>query len=172
MLAPCLVLGQDPQLPINSETRKVEYSDLVKVDSILTRDQLFTRAREWMVSTFKTSKDVLQIDDKGTGTIMGKCNLEIKDQTHLRNGYIMFSVKIQVKDGRFKYWVNDLEHFTFSGLMNGGSLDNEKPSVKPAYMSTKTWGQIKSQAGTDIPELIKSLKAQMSKPVSANSDNW
>ena len=125
-----------------------------------------------MVSTFKTSKDIIQIEDKSTGTVMGKCNIELKDQTHLMNGHILFSVKIQVKDGRYKYGINDLEHFTFSGLMNGGSLDNEGPSVKPAYMSAKTWKQIKNQASTDIPELIKSLKAQMNKPASVKVDTW
>ncbi len=41
-----------------------------------SKDQLYQRGRAWFNSSFKSSKDVLQIQDKETGELAGKGNLE------------------------------------------------------------------------------------------------
>ena len=40
------------------------YSDVVKVDSAVKKDQLFASARTWLLDEFKSLKDVSQITDK------------------------------------------------------------------------------------------------------------
>lgn len=172
LLIPYFSFAQEIKFPINSETKKIEYSDLIMVDSTLSSNVLFSRAKEWMVGAFKTPSDVIQLEDQSSGVIMAKGSIPLKDQTFKKNGHISFTMKIQVKDGRYRYWITDLEHFTMSRMQNGGSLSNDNPSVEPAYMSAKTWAQIKDEASVSIPKFIVSLNDQMKKPLSNKSESW
>lgn len=169
LMIPSLAFTQETQFPINPETHKIEYTDLVKVDSTLTSNELFTRAREWIAVTFKSANSVIQMEDKGSGIIIGKGNISIP-KTSLQVGSIVsFTIKIQVKNGRYKYWVNDLVHTSPYG--NGGGLENEKPAWGWAMMK-KAWVQIKDRASIAIPEFIASLNEQMKKPSSGKSEAW
>src|SRR5665647_1743863 len=72
LLIPCFSFAQEVQLPINPKTQKIEYTDLVKVDSTLTSDELYTRARSWFATAFKSANNVIQMEDKSSGIIIGK----------------------------------------------------------------------------------------------------
>ena len=50
---------------------KINYSEVVNVDSV-KKEELYNRAKHWLVETFNSAKDVIQIDDKENGEIVGK----------------------------------------------------------------------------------------------------
>src|SRR5258708_31294843 len=68
---------ETPKLPIDSETNKIMYTEVVKVDSSVTKDILYSKAREWFAIAFKSSNVVIQLEDKENGKIIGKAIMDV-----------------------------------------------------------------------------------------------
>jgi len=160
--------AQDIQLPTNKETNLIEFTELVTVDSSLTQNDLYTRAREWFALNFKSANNVIQMDDKNAGIIIGKGNMSVTGGKYLADGKIDFTLKIQVKDGRFKYWFTDFVHSSYKAGYSGGHLENEKPICGNLFMLKKGWIQVKEIADTEVKSMTASIKAALGKKLSAN----
>src|SRR5690606_9337869 len=64
---------EKPNLPIDNSTNKVLYSEVVLVeDSAANQQNLFSRAREWFAKAYKSSNNVVQMEDKESGKIVGR----------------------------------------------------------------------------------------------------
>jgi len=85
----------------------VTYTGIVQVDSI-SKNTLYLRAKQWFVKTYKSAKDVIQLDDKENGEITGKGNFQISYYT--RDSYINHTVSIYVKEGRYKYIITQFTY--------------------------------------------------------------
>lgn len=68
---------ETPKLPIDPETQKITYSEVVIVDSLSTKDELFSLAREWFAKAYNSSTNVLQLEDKENGKIVGKALMQV-----------------------------------------------------------------------------------------------
>ena len=55
---------------------KVDYTEVVHVDSV-SKNELYARAKLWLVDTYKSSINVIQLEDKENGEIIGKGFSEI-----------------------------------------------------------------------------------------------
>lgn len=97
--------AQDINLPFDSITKEITYSEIVKVDSA-TKEELFYRARTWFVKTYADAKNVIQIQDKESGEIVGKGSSKIPFMI----SYILLNhaIYIYAKDGRYKYIITEL----------------------------------------------------------------
>jgi CspA family cold shock protein len=86
----------------------------VFVDSLTNKNELFLRAREWFAKTYKSSMNVIQMEDKENGKIIGKALLKVFMTTfvdsQLESGFINYSISIYIKDGRYKYEITDFYH--------------------------------------------------------------
>ena len=71
---PGLLLAQMPRDP---ESTKYTYQEVIEVSNI-SKDDLYTRARAWFVKGYKSANAVLQMDDRESGTIIGKGYFEVK----------------------------------------------------------------------------------------------
>jgi len=129
------VHAQEP-LPINEAKIKkyfpvvegrVEYAEVVKLDSTYTDDLLFKNARQWLVDNFKSGKDVLQTEDKEGGYIIGQGFFSMMTNPvslFYSNSQIWFSMKIEVKDGRYRYTFYDIIYkYTMSMGKTSADLD-------------------------------------------------
>ena len=83
------------------ESQPVERA--VKIDST-KKNELYVRANNWMVETFKDAKSVIQFADKESGTVTGKYLLgAITGGTRYQSAtYVYALIKVQVKDGAAK----------------------------------------------------------------------
>lgn len=91
----------------------IVYTEVIKLDSTYTRDLLFKNAKQWLVDNFKSGKDVLQTEDKEIGYIIGQGYFVVGKNPvgfFVTNSRIWFTVKIEVKDGRYKYTFYDTEY--------------------------------------------------------------
>ncbi len=61
--------AQEIKLPVDEETGKITYSEVVQVNR-KDKDELYISAREWFVKSFKSSQDVIQLNDKEEGIIV------------------------------------------------------------------------------------------------------
>jgi len=104
-LTPFTLFGQlIDELP-KDENGNLYFTEIIQVDSV-SRNQLYLRANQFFVKAFKSSKDVIQLADKDDGLIEGKgFSIIIEAGVELQMWY---SLKIQSKDGRYKYEIHNL----------------------------------------------------------------
>lgn len=96
--------GQMP-MPFPTVDGKINFSEVVHVDGA-SKDDLYERAKIWFANAFVSSNSVIQLDNKEGGLIMGKGVVVQKDK-HWGKSW-KFTIKLQMKDGRYKVEIYDL----------------------------------------------------------------
>jgi len=76
------------------------------VEADYTKDEFFRLSNEWLTKTFRSSKSVIQYQDKEEGIIIGK------GFTPIRMGLVpidaWFTIKIENKENKSRITINDL----------------------------------------------------------------
>lgn len=99
--------------PIDPKTGRISFKEVVKEDST-KKDALYLKAKTWVSKTFKSAKDVIQIDDKEGGLLGLKGvsvlyfystydRIEVKTEV-----YLNYLINLEFKDGRYRYEITDL----------------------------------------------------------------
>lgn len=172
-----LMITKSQELPIDSSTNKVSYSEVVKVDGT-SKDELYTRAREWFSMAFKDAKSVLDMDDKAAGKLIGKGNSTgtfniLGTRFTLR---IHYTISVTTKDGRYRYEITD---FTTSEDGTTNKFTMEEVNTRDTKFRKENGefkGRYKDYAETLVKAtttLSESLKAKMSGVSNSNKkDNF
>jgi len=169
------VFGQKEtlKLPIDSLSNKIIYTDVVYVDSLTSKLELYLRAREWFAKTYKSATNVIQMEDKESGKIVGKALLNVYMTTFVGSkedgGYINYTITLYVKDGRYKYEITDFYHTgifvnsTVGKQPDGGAcellIDQKKGFWGNSYK--KTYESYLFQMDENIKALVSDLKEAM-----------
>lgn len=155
----------------------IKYSGIVVIEGA-TKEQLYQRARSWFNDAFKSSKDVIQIQDKETGEIAGKGIIKSSITVRMFGSHdyeapFSFSMKVFVKDGKFKYDITNFDNYEFGtnrvsplGVLTSST---ECPVKWPGYSQKRmdeVWASAKQNIEPKVTSLISSLKKSMSAPVS------
>src|ERR1700712_2029549 len=119
LVAPCLCFAQSvmDSIHIDSVTKQVIYEGVVEVPG--AKDDLYNRAKSWFANASQNTKYVIQAQDKETGTLAGKGNFEYrfnsfmqgnkkKDQFYATTNKAGFTIKLFVKDNKYKYVITNL----------------------------------------------------------------
>lgn len=174
---------ETPRLPIDSLTNKITYSEVVSVDSLDSKQVLFSRAREWFARTYKSSIDVIQMEDKENGKIVGKALMQVFHKalgTNFPSGYINYTISIYIKDGRYKYEVTNFHH-TGQLVSGGNRIPDYGICEKMIKTTDKTMGKSHqkmynyylSQMDDRIEDLISDLKTFMiTKAITTKKEDW
>lgn len=164
------------------ESTPISFSEVVKVDSV-NKDELFNRARSWFNKSFRSSKDVLNINDKETGALSGKGLMQYYSKIFMGSeatrGVIRFTVTIQVKDGRYKYSITDFVHESTAVGASRVSFDlitedTECPYKRPMTSKkwqNKVWEELKEKSRSEGEGLALSIKQTMNK-ASFKNEEW
>lgn len=162
------------------------FSDVVKVDSTITKEQLFERARQWFATYFKDSKAVLQVSDKDNGELIGRGAIPFSSGVFVGSaatkGYINFDVKVYSKQGRYKYELTNFIHEGTSGvdfkaisfgLITTDSICSKFPDDQ-YYLKwqNKLWKEMKAKIESEIQPLIASLVRVMNSAIPSQKDDW
>lgn len=107
-----------------SSCTPIKYVTTPKVSEIIevpgTKDELYIRANQWMVRTFKSAKSVIQYQDKEAGKIMGKCILQSiklppKTLIELPNPVDIYSlITISVKENATRIDIEPAEKWPYN----------------------------------------------------------
>jgi len=157
---------ETPNLPIDSQTNKISYSEVVNVDSLSKKQELYSRAREWFARAFKSSTNVIQMEDKENGKIVGKALMQVYHKalgSNYPSGCINYTVSIYLKDGRYKYQFSDFYHSGSGNVPDYGPceqmISTTRKTMGMSYQ--KTFNYYLYQMDNDIKDLILSLKLAM-----------
>ena len=158
-----LLLAKDKKKEVafpKDSTGKIVYTEVVEMPGV-TKDVLYSRAYEWFAKSFVSANNVIQMQDKEAGKIIGKgCYGFDKNKVN-------FTLSIYLKDGKYKYEITDFVHETIMPRgyrghdRNGGALGNEIPECGKWYLNLSLWNKIKWQTKERILSTIESLKKAM-----------
>lgn len=161
-------LGMTQSLPLDPETNKVVFQDIIAVDSV-NKDELYERAKDWLIRNFKESK--LKLDDKANGQLIKQGEMEIllTYDFKYKNTYVIpFNATIDVKEGRIRYTFDNL---TIYDLKNGAKTA-QPIEVFYSKLRHQSKGEFVSQLNSVSAALIENLKAGVTSPKKTSGDDW
>lgn len=161
-----------PVFPIDSLTHKVTYTKVVKVDGA-SRDELYSRARLWAAKTFASTDKAVQLEDANAGRLVarGWSRMNIKSMGNMVPIKLWFMTQIEVKEGRYRVSVTDLEYQGEQGpkqsadevlTTTGPNAVDKKGQVRPMVANYR------SEADRVVTELLASIEAAMRNPAAAS----
>lgn len=136
----------------------------------MTKDELFDLIMEWLTTAYKNITSVIQLSNKQQGLIVLKGNHVWNTPKGFGNqwfnGRISHTIKIQVKDNKFKIEMFDLNHNgsahvgTYSDSDDLGLL-TDRPTYgdKPRYSlyHNKAWPLLKDASQKNFEDFVSSL---------------
>jgi hypothetical protein len=157
-------------IPLDKITKLISYTEVVQLKSLSTK-VLYKRAFDWFNTYYKNPTDVIREADSTKGTIVGKSRFKISnapDKKGLRTdaGLIMYTIKVSVREGRYKYEITELNQKAASYSPLEPWLDTSSKTYNPAYPGYF------EQIDTEIRDAIESLKRAMSTTPPVKNDNW
>ena len=158
------------------DTLSFSYVGVEQVESASAK-VLQGRAKLLVAEAFKSAKDVIQLDDGDAGILIVKGNIVPVVKAPLMGsidyGFVRFTLKIQVKDGRYKYTFSDFNHEAYERNMgSGGDLTNKKPACGTFVMTKGYWRQIKTYTDEQVVSLIARLDGAMKGAGLAKKDEF
>jgi hypothetical protein len=176
MFPATFLFAQDKQqfntdnIPVDKISKLITYTDVVPVKGISTK-VLYKRAFDWFNKYYKNPTDVIRESDSTKGTIVGKSRFKISnapDKKGLRTdaGLIMYTIKVNIREGRFKYEITELNQKALSYTPLEPWLDTTSKTYTPAYV-----GYLE-QIDTQLRETIESLKTAMTTTPPVKKDDW
>lgn len=162
LIIPSVTFGQnttDSIFPLKEGV--VNYTEVVKIDST-TKNELYINAKKWIANNYKSANDVIQLDDKEAGEIIAKGYFEMK---FVKSGLMMeyvyikiyHTIKITMKDGKYKYEVTDFKSKSSDGLIPE-YINNDKPY--PKYWTKKILKH-RQDCNVEIIKTIDNLKTAL-----------
>ena len=181
LLLPVMVFAQDDKKDATDEEvnaaydslQKIdgqyEFSEIVQLDSTYKKDILYRNAKLFFANIYKSSKDILQYDDREEGKVIGKGTIQITGhQNVLLSAFseirtTNFTLEISCKNGKYKYRM-----FGFSFDYTYGQSDKRKPerittgtlTVDQAYARTEKGSTKKMERNLFINTLAEIRSTQ------------
>jgi hypothetical protein len=168
------------------DLRPIEKAEVVVVaDTPAT--ELHSRARLWFAETYRSSTSVVQLDDVEGAVLIGKAAFPFRPTKggmtvgYLLPGVIRYTVKVESREGRYRYSISDVAHeasptnhtpWSFGTLVAGA---NSPACFSGQVVCPTGWGatlhaDMKSQFEAQATKLVESLARKMAAPRS--QDNW
>lgn len=178
------------QLTYAQRDTALVFSDVISVDSV-TSDELFLRARTWFAKTYKSSSDVLEVNDKQSGELSGNAAITYNYESFMApdrtlSGFVRYQISVFVKDGRYRY---ELSNFRHEGSISLQSKWNTGPTnlglIKHTYRCPRDvrgnwqsdnfwdarWNEVRQLCISEAEAIAQSLGESMKKP-SSKASNW
>lgn len=163
MLMPCLMFAQsreklDTVNPIYDEflpviDGKITFSEVVQVDS-LSKNDIFLRANDWIIKTFNSPKDVIQLSDKDAGKVVCKTFTGAtvgKGWNKVTIDPLFYLLTIEARPGRYKITATNFIHQYSVGL---GAVKTSGSNPLESYYLLADPTKKEYEANVSVAEII------------------
>ena len=161
---------------------KLTFSKVIEVKDV-DKTSIYISLRDWISTYYRDTQEVLQMDDKDAGIIIGKA-IFLYSMNKLAyaayEGKIWYSIKLQVKDGRFKVEMLNFIHENKKvnaptcnlGLITIAENYTDKGAQK--FFHNKVWKDIKVKSERESNSIFSDLEklAASIQTVKEDSDDW
>lgn len=159
-----------PKLPMDEKTDLITYSAVIEVKG-QTAGELYKRAISWAGSYYKNPADVIRERDSINGKIVCKARFKIMNPEDKKGittdaGNVMYSLRIQFKEGRYRYELSEINWKQPSYYPCERWLDRSSPSFSPAF------DHYLLQTDQTLNSILKNLEKAMSSPDASRADDW
>ena len=164
------------ELPVSEKTGKVSYENVITVEGSTSSD-LYISANEWFATTFNSANDVIQMQDKEAGKLIGRGVIQarLKQYGSLKySGLWNYTLSITTREGRYKYSLTNISHSGRDGIQNTmpncGVIESNKSACN-LYYTKKKWKEEKARLNNEIISIVNSLLEYMSE-TNLENDSW
>ncbi len=156
-----------PELPIDEETQKITYKEVVQV--VGTPQELYDRAVAWATKEYKNTSEVFKLEDRENGILEMRSSVRIyskaKDGTPFFKNIVYYRFKIECRDGRYRYTINEFNERLTAAFPIEIWFNTDDPKWQPSHFDYLT----------QVDEQIKTLISSFSKgmlPKEEKVDEW
>lgn len=149
-------------------SQEFKFEEVVKVDSTITKDELFNRARSWIRKDGKTV--IFEDNQRGELSASYIYNYRTDEKYKGRScveGPVKYNIRIFIKDGKYKYIFSSFDHKGSHGNIcrpvNFGiiSTSDEAPAQGKGIQYNLGYADLKEKIKSLVAERISSLKSSM-----------
>ncbi len=167
------------ELPVD-ESGMVSYTAVSEVKDAKSKD-IYSALKVFISKNFKSSKAVIDSEDKDTGIIEGNAIMPIRGDMsegatlYGDMGEVTFKMSFRVKDGKYKCtfynFVHKWEVGTSRANWGGGPLERDTPQFGGVFgMPNTTWYNIRQKLDANIKDLGENLKTSIPVEIKKNAD--
>lgn len=156
-----------PQLPLDPDLKVITYKEVVNQEG--SKEQLFNRAAEWLPKQYVNPVDATKVRNPETGLIEVRHRFDVSYEAKgvpRTSCSIDYTLKIEFKDGRYRYTISEFLIHDVSRAPVERWLDKTDKNYTPA------WDAYLAELDQDVKKLIESLKKGMMPPPEKKEDIW
>ena len=168
--------------PLCSYSQNINYDTTAIVQvSNTTKDALFDRAHEWVISAFNSPNNVIDLANKNEGKILLKGSFPYIAPTASGiyasswSGQIHFSLKMYFKDERYKFEISIIG-FVSSAAPNEEPITITKSQELPFYLKGKKgeilWHDLQNKCAEQLTLISNILQENISKKTQLEKNDW
>ena len=105
----CLLISCAPLPQATDLDKKTE--NVVEIN--LSKSEIFNKTLQWMATSFNSSKHVIELQDSGTGVIIGNAEVDVPWQSGTFEMH--FKLRINVKEHKYRFSSSDYVCNSVSG---------------------------------------------------------
>lgn len=110
-------------LPTPTDKKMEDITEVIDVPA-KSKEQIFEGSKIWIAQSFKSANNVIQYADKGTGSIIGKGNIQYPcdgfiDCGAFGNDRVNFTIKIDSKDNKARVSISDVTRTNLTYVQGG-----------------------------------------------------
>ncbi len=138
----------------------LKLEEVVRIQS-LSQEELFQKAKSWILETLKPSDNLVYID-AGNQRMVATMNRLLDD----RNTSVSYKITLAFKDGRYKYTIDRLFYTYVQNWFNTGAIDVAIPLESMKFTDRKK-AKIYNQINRELRPFVTAMKQSMTTPVVA-----
>ncbi|MBP6511848.1 MAG: DUF4468 domain-containing protein [Bacteroidia bacterium] len=157
-------------LPLDPKTNLITFTEVKEVGNT-TSMELYQRALAWASTFYKNPTDVIRERDSVNGSILCKARFKISNPADKKTpvtdaGNVMYTLKLQFKEGRYRYELTEINWKQQSYFASERWMDKTSSSYQPNFESYL------QQTQTEVNRILSSLEKAMTTAPSAKTDDW
>lgn len=160
-----------PKMPVNDETKLISYTKVVETTGV-NKGDLYDRAFAWLSVYYKNPTDVLREKDRDAGTMLIKARFKISNPFDKKNqvaspaGDVQYSLKLEFKEGKFRYTLTEINWKQQSYFAAEKWLDKSSQYYSP------NWDYYLQQTDENCKKIVADLEKAITTAKVAKKDEW
>lgn len=146
-----------------NESGEYIYEKIVTIEKV-SKDELYDRAKKWIIATLKTTQEALFFDDNHKESIVANTSVRLKDAYSLTSQRVEFKLSVSFKDNKARMQATD---FVYRGLYPGNLYQKSLHDLKP--FSKRVKSSIYEDFDQQYINLVKDLTTALE---GGKGDNW
>jgi hypothetical protein len=162
------IIEQTSKVPVDEVTGLITYQDVVHTEG--SKQELFNRVVGWVNQFYVNPTEATKVRSPESGIIeilhRFKITNEVDNGVQVDAGVILYSLKIELRDGRFRYTMNNFVLRQASRFPVERWLDKNDQAYDPG------WEDYLNQIDVFASSLVESLKAAMQPEEIIKEEEW